>query len=416
MKKTLLAITLSTFFLTACGGDSDSSNNSSPPSTFTKKGQLIDGAIEGVDYYINGKKAGTTDIDGTFSYNEGDEITFKIGDIEIGTVQGAERITPLELATDADAQTNLMVFLQSLDTDGNHDNGITLPKLEDLASLSTLNIDFEQPTTNFYQNLSANLSKIDEFKDLRVVTPLQAIENFNKTMFELMSENTKASLKDIAGIWYFQGTEEDESPIALIIKEDGSYIMGEVVLNEEEKEFNGLEVGKINTYNPSTGLFTASAFIDTNKDWGLTDSGKPRNMILKLEAGQLTIQEEKDPEESATFSQLPNTASGIVGAWKAEAGPIFIFNTDNTYLMLDPVGDDLAISESERCGDAGIEYGTYTLSGNTLRINSIIIDTNGCAGLSDNGATGEGLPISLTPNSLSFTVADEGTFTLSRIN
>lgn len=85
-----------------------------------------------------------------------------------------------------------------------------------------------------------------------------------------MPENTKASLKDIAGIWYFQGTEDDESPIALIIKEDGSYIMGEVVL--DEKEFNGLGVGKL-SYNPSTGLFTASAFIDTNKDWGLTDFG-----------------------------------------------------------------------------------------------------------------------------------------------
>lgn len=92
----------------------------------------------------------------SLNIKKGDEITFKIGDIEIGTVQGAERITPLELATDADAQTNLMVFLQSLDTDKNHDNGISLPKSEDLANLSTLNINFEQPTTNFYQNLSAN--------------------------------------------------------------------------------------------------------------------------------------------------------------------------------------------------------------------------------------------------------------------
>ena len=416
MKKTLLALTLSGL-LTACGGDSsnDSSSTPQPPQSSSKIGVLTDGVIIGANYTINGVTKQTNER-GEFEYQEGDEITFKIGDIEIGTVQGAERITPLELATDADAQTNLMVFLQSLDTDKNHDNGISLPKSEDLANLSTLNINFKQPTTNFYQNLSANLSKIDKFKDLRVVTPLQAIENFNKTMFELMPENTKASLKDIAGIWYFQGTEDDESPIALIIKEDGSYIMGEVVLDEKEKEFNGLEVGKINTYNPSTGLFTASAFIDTNKDWGLTDFGKPRNMILKLEAGQLTIQEEKNPEESATFSQIPNTASGIVGAWKAEAGPIFIFNTDNTYLMLDPVGDDLAISESERCGDAGIEYGTYTLSDNTLRINSIIIDTNGCAGLSNNGATEGGLPISLTTNSLSFTVADEGTFILNRIN
>lgn len=57
---------------------------------------------------------------------------------------------------------------------------------------------------------------------------------------------------------------------------------------------------------------------------------------------------------------------------ESEPGPIFIFNTDNTYLMLDPVGDDLAISRSERCGDAGIEYGTYTLSDNALHINSII--------------------------------------------
>lgn len=402
MKKTLLALTLSGL-LTACGGDSsnDSSSTPQPPQSSSKIGVLTDGVIIGANYTINGVTKQTNDR-GEFEYQEGDEITFSVGDIPIGTVKAAERITPLELAKDEKAQLNLMVFLQSLDTEGDHDDGITIPP--DLSSISKETINFSAAPEEFAQNLQTQLKNIPELQNKSVVSPEKAKENFSKTI-----------LKDIAGIWYVQSTEEDESPIALIIKEDGSYIMGEVVLNDEEKEFNGMEVGKIDSYDPITGIFTASATLDTNQDWGLTDFGKPRNMVLQFDGTQLLIQEEKNPEESATFSRLPNTVNGIIGVWQSPASHIFIFNANNTYLLLDPVGDDQVEPGDTPCGGPGIEYGKYRVLDNKLYIDprDIIIDTNGCAGLSDTNAQ-SGLSLNVQADKLTFTVAGEGSYTLNR--
>src|SRR5690606_35363543 len=143
---------------------------------------------------------------------------------------------------DEKTQLNLMVFLQSLDTEGDHDDGIKLPS--DLSSLSKETINFSAEPEEFAQDLQIQLKNIPELKNNTVVSPEKAKENFSKTI-----------LKDIAGIWYVQGSDKEESELALIIKEDGSYTMGEAIFNEEDKEFNGMEVGKIKL-DPLTGIFT----------------------------------------------------------------------------------------------------------------------------------------------------------------
>ncbi|MEX5444273.1 hypothetical protein WCE14_13030 [Acinetobacter schindleri] len=400
MKKTLLAFTVCAF-LTACGGSDNDSSSSQPNSPSSKTGILTDGPIARASYTINGETR-YTNADGEFEYQEGDEITFKIGDIEIGTVLGAERITPLELTNNPDIRTNLLIFLQSLDIDGNHDNGIELP--ENLSSLSSTEIDFTLPTDEFIEILESELSAVPGLENSVVVTPEQAKENFKKSL-----------LKDIAGIWYVQSNGTDESEIALVIEEDGRYTMGEAVLNEPENEGNGIEVGSINL-DPVTGKFTVETSLDTNDDWGLHDPYQPRTMSLQFNGKQLRIEEADNAAEGATFSRVSNNTSGIIGVWEAAAGPIFVFNANNTYFMLDPVGDELAETEYDKCGDPGIEFGNYTIENNILHIDNIIVDTNGCAGLSDNGATEQGLSLTFQDGSFSFTIPDEGTFTLKKIN
>ena len=110
MKKTLLCLTLAGL-LSACGGsDNDSSSSPNPsPSNTTKTGVLTDGPVSGATYTINGVSK-RTNAQGEFEYQEGDEITFSIGNIEIGTVTGADRITPVELADDVTTRTNLLIF------------------------------------------------------------------------------------------------------------------------------------------------------------------------------------------------------------------------------------------------------------------------------------------------------------------
>lgn len=401
MKKTLLALTLSGL-LTACGGDSsnDSSSTPQPPQSSSKIGVLTDGVIIGANYTINGVTKQTNER-GEFEYQEGDEITFSVGDIEIGKVKGDSRITPLELAKDEKTQLNLMVFLQSLDTEGDHDDGIKLPS--DISSLSKETINFSAEPEEFAQDLQIQLKNIPELKNNTVVSPEKAKENFSKTI-----------LKDIAGIWYVQGSDKEESELALIIKEDGSYTMGEAIFNEEDKEFNGMEVGKIKL-DPLTGIFTAETTIDTNDDWGLHDPHKVRSMVLKFDGEKLRIEEAENAEEGATFSRLANNVNEIIGAWQSPSSHIFIFNANNTYFLIDPVGDDQVEPGDTPCGSAGIEYGKYRVLDNKLYIDprDIIIDTNGCAGLSDTNAQ-SGLSLNIQADKLTFTVAGEGSYTLNR--
>ncbi len=71
----------------AAGGSSSSSDGSSSSGLL---GKFVDSAVGGIDYYINGTLAGQTAADGTFSYNAGDVISFKVGNVTIGTINASE--------------------------------------------------------------------------------------------------------------------------------------------------------------------------------------------------------------------------------------------------------------------------------------------------------------------------------------
>lgn len=397
MKKSLLTVTICAF-LTACGGSSDSSSSqpNQPTQPTLKTGILTDSPVDGATYFINGgTEAKTTKDGGVFEYHEGDTITFKVGNIELGSVKGAARITPVDLTNDPVKQVNLLILLQSLDDDGDHDNGITLP--EAVSSIAADSINLSQPTTQFVSNLETKLKEIPELANNPVVTEEQAKENLKATL-----------LKDIAGIWYVPATVSEESELALIIQEDGSYVMGEAIPTEPGNEGNGVESGKISV-DPLTGNFTVTTDIDTNEDWGLHDPETTRVMNMSYNGVTLRLQEADNSNEGATFNRVPNTTSGIVGVWKINSGPqTFFFNSNNTYFMLDP-------SDAEDCGKPGIEFGNYKVQDNKLFTTKIIVDTNGCAGLSDNYSN-LGLPYSIQSNTLTVSVTGEGNYSFTRLN
>lgn len=73
---------------------------------------------------------GTTNAQGQFEYLPGDLIKFKVGDVELPPVIGRPVITVLDFAATPDINNTVVVniarFLQSLDSDGNVNNGITI--------------------------------------------------------------------------------------------------------------------------------------------------------------------------------------------------------------------------------------------------------------------------------------------------
>ena len=153
----------------------DEANNSS--STFRSNkievdntGFLIDSAVEGVKY-ISGAYNGYTDKDGLFKYDKGAGVTFYIGNeltgISLGTA--TEKIDPynsqrriitlFDLAGSQDENNirviNMGKFLQSLDSDNDVSNGITIDDRtkESIALLGLKNrIDFDMDVDSFHNH------------------------------------------------------------------------------------------------------------------------------------------------------------------------------------------------------------------------------------------------------------------------
>lgn len=93
---------------------------------------FVDAPVAGLEVQGDGY-SGVTDDQGRFHYREGDRVTFRLGNVVLGSaVPAGATVTPVDLApgaTDARDARVLRVLrtLQTLDEDGNPDNGIRIP-------------------------------------------------------------------------------------------------------------------------------------------------------------------------------------------------------------------------------------------------------------------------------------------------
>jgi len=136
--------------LAGCGGgSSNNSNNSSG----LNDAQFVDAPVAGVDYKTDSIN-GVTNDEGFFQYNSTDaKISFYVGSLKIGefnlsNLKSDKIILPADLFgldrnnTTDDKIVKVIVFLQSLDSDNNPNNGITIDdnvkdKITDLLENNT---------------------------------------------------------------------------------------------------------------------------------------------------------------------------------------------------------------------------------------------------------------------------------------
>ncbi|GAB2192076.1 hypothetical protein MAH1_36850 [Sessilibacter sp. MAH1] len=149
MKRELIYLLSGSLLLSGCGG---SKGQRSPE---TAQGVFLDEAVEGLTY-VSGEQTGVTDENGTFTYEIGSEIIFSIGDIIIGSTLGAPIITPVDLVTDAEDETdptvtNIARFLQTLDDDADPSNGIRIVEGVSDAAIN-IEIDFTLSVANFTED------------------------------------------------------------------------------------------------------------------------------------------------------------------------------------------------------------------------------------------------------------------------
>ncbi len=124
--------------LAGCGGGGSSSGSpSSQPAgqdgvgiVVVKEGTFVDSPVEGLTYSTE-TQSGNTSAEGRFRFLEGETVAFFIEDLRLGDAPAKETLTPLDIVDGAGTithptVTNIGRILQSLDLDGNPDNGITL--------------------------------------------------------------------------------------------------------------------------------------------------------------------------------------------------------------------------------------------------------------------------------------------------
>lgn len=143
-----LCILAPVFIIASCDSGSSGGTNETVP-VVTSVGVFVDAPVAGLTYTSN-STSGTTNAAGEFNYVKDEEIIFSFGQVQLGGAKGKGVITPMDLMSadhDSEVVQAMASFLQSLDKDGDHSNGVQLnSQVASLLNgqLGSGNVDFTQ--------------------------------------------------------------------------------------------------------------------------------------------------------------------------------------------------------------------------------------------------------------------------------
>lgn len=150
-----------------------------------KEGVFQDSFVRGLSYSAP-TFSGITDDSGYFQYRSGENLTFRLGSIELGSAQGRFTLTPLDLlgvsSVDNEAVINMIRLLQTLDQDNQPDNGIFIS--DEVQALAAVPLDFNQSVSDFEQNLDV-IALINASGNQVLVSEQAAVAHFQATLTRL---------------------------------------------------------------------------------------------------------------------------------------------------------------------------------------------------------------------------------------
>ncbi len=191
MKKTVKLITFSlavSVLLVGCGSITSSDTIGNVSSSDDLTGYFIDAEVAGVGYETTSGLKGTTDGNGAFKYKSGDKVKLHIGNLTLGEIepQNDGLVTPQTLSHgDDDIKELLLRTLQSLDSDNNTTNGITIPEditssLHTIDTIDMADIKTEEKLLKIHSHLSLAIDK--DFDGHIDVESKDAHEHFTHSM------------------------------------------------------------------------------------------------------------------------------------------------------------------------------------------------------------------------------------------
>ena len=406
-------------------GCSSGDNGSSP--TQTNTGVFLDSAVEGINY-STGTVSGTTDTKGEFEYNDGETVTFSLYGQQISQALGFDAITPLDNTDSSigdDYLINALRFLQTMDTDSDPTNGITLPNVS-----GDMNINFDQSPDDFSADANVN-SFVAANANSTLVSPLDAINHFATTLasisntytLDLTGKNASSlitssfcSVNFQVGLNYtFTASGYTFSGIDTINSTNfGNCTAG--TFSTSTDTFNsfpdfGLDCGPICSYND---LNTVRAGVDADgRDFITTIAHTPNTNIVSY-IKRIT----NDPanpgftwsnKEVITIGGL--TGQTLVGSWYIPSNnkTLITFIDETNYYVTQEIG------AGEPLCSHGMESGTYTWNSVTGAFSlTNVIDTTGDCGLTSSQDEVFTASLEISGNTLSMTDT-EGTLQLSKV-
>lgn len=343
-----------------------SSSSSSTPVALT--GVFVDSAVAGIAYETSPSGfTGFTSVTGQYQYAEGDKVVFSIGDLVFPEVTAKGVVTPVDIAAEADPsnaariQVNIAALLQSLDTDGNTDNGISINYAAAAAVAAAVN--FNQPYVDF-----AALPAVTTLVALSGSTTTTLVSESDATV-HLNESLARIKAKSLIGTWYINGYDEIDQTsynYVLFVLDEHHY-----VYIDQYGDGSELEVGTY-SWDPATGVVTTGIDFETEN---VLDSYPPMatGNTLEVDGDTLTF---TDEDETFVATRLkPTQSNPLIGGWEVSDTAVFAF-TDTHYFM----GQ---YTEADEAGNPGVEIGSYEYNTATKEITySTLLDTNDQWGLS----------------------------------
>lgn len=340
--------------LVGCGGSGSGSGSSSDT---VKTGVFLDSPVINIGYRTETLE-GVTNSLGEYEYLRGETVTFFIGDLELPPVTATGTVTPLDIAATQDTSdsevVNIIRLLQTLDKNGNLDDGITIA---DRAIAWATQVDFTLSISDFAASSAVDTLITNGGQDV-VVTALVSTDSAISHFEEKLAENN-ISFDTIVGVWRSSTTNNDFVSVAFF--DDGSYVYT-VYDSASPSEESGMELGTY-TQNSTTAVLDTTQTLDNNEGRGLSGditlfaSVSDNTLTLSFDDNQnSTI----DGGESVIFTKVE--PSGLVGIWRS-------FVTSNDFVSVAFFDDGTYVytvyDSDSPSAESGMELGTYVLNTTT---------------------------------------------------
>lgn len=288
--------------LSACGGGGDSggsggSGGGGVPAPSI--GVFLDSAVENV-HYRTATQSGYTNALGQFKYAAGETVTFSIGGIDLPPVTAGSQITPVDLAktttNPSNALTNLLVLLQSLDTDSDPTNGIKLNDASKSIPASTLDLTLAPAQFSQMGGVLRSILTTSNMANKVPVTAQDALAHFS-----VSNPNAKA-----VAVVSTSGTAVVGNTITL--RSTGSFdLNGQPLASYQWTVTSSPAYSNANINNPTSS--TASLSLNVAGDYAVTLA--VTNTIGLIGTTSMTIKAAPHPKFGSSILTMYATQTGV---------------------------------------------------------------------------------------------------------